>query len=203
LGQWQLSIGHTAEARKAFDAAKAANPKLLQADFALADLDIRENQTDPARRRLTAIVEANPKSVPALLALAGLDENTGNRPGAAVRYRAVLEVDSSNLIALNNLAYALVLTDLDEAAKLAQRATELAPDNPTVQDTLGWVYCRKGNYNMALQSLRVAVAKEPTPRREFHLAVCYLKSGNKELGEKMMQKALAQDPTLPSKEQGW
>ena len=52
LGQWQMSAGKLAEARKAFEAAKAANPKLLQADFALADLDIRENRTDPAKQRL-------------------------------------------------------------------------------------------------------------------------------------------------------
>src|ERR1035438_4937486 len=55
LGQWQMSTGKVAEARKAFEAAKAANPKFLQADFALADLDLRENQTDQAKQRLTAI----------------------------------------------------------------------------------------------------------------------------------------------------
>jgi tetratricopeptide (TPR) repeat protein len=203
LGHWQLSAGKTSDARSTFDAVKAANPKSLQADLALADLDIRENRTDPARQRLIGIVETDPKSVPALLALAGLDESAGNQPGAAIRYRAVLDVDASNLVALNNLAYDLVLTDPEEAAKLAQRAAEMAPDNATVQDTLGWVYCRKGNYNLALQCLKTAVAKEPTPRREFHLAVCYLKSGNKEQGEKLMQKALAQDSTLPSKEHGW
>jgi tetratricopeptide (TPR) repeat protein len=203
LGQWEMNTGKMAEARKAFDAAKAANPKLLQADFALADLDIRENRTDPARQRLTAIAEADPKNVTALLRLANLEENAGNRAGAAIRYRAVLEVDASNLFALNNLAYYLVASDPDEAAKLAQRAVEVAPENPTVQDTLGWVYCRKGNYLMALQCLKTAVAKEPTPRREFHLAICYLKSGNKELGQKLLQKALAQDSTLPAKEQGW
>lgn len=203
LGQWQVSTGKTEGARKAFEAAKVANPKLLQADFALADLDIRENRMDPARHRLTAIAHADPKNVAALLSLANLEENAGNRSGAATQYRAVLAVDASNLFALNNLAYYLVLTDPEEAAKLAQRAAELAPDNPTVQDTLGWVFCRKGDYRMALQCLKAAVSKEPTPRREFHLAICYLKSGNRELGEKLMQKALAQDSNLPAKEQGW
>ena len=100
-------------------------------------------------------------------------------------------MDASNLFALNNLAYSLMAADPDEASKLAQRAVELAPDNATVQDTMGWVYCRKGNYSMALTCLKTAVAREPTPRREFHLAVCYLKSGNKELGEKLMQKGAA------------
>jgi Tfp pilus assembly protein PilF len=95
------------------------------------------------------------------------------------------------------------VADPDEASKLAQRAVELAPENATVQDTLGWVYYRKRNYTMALTYLKAAVAKEPTPRREFHLAVCYLKIGNKELGEKLLQKTLQQDPKLPTKEQAW
>jgi Tfp pilus assembly protein PilF len=95
------------------------------------------------------------------------------------------------------------VADPDEASKLAQRAAELAPDNAAVQDTLGWVYYRKGNYTTALPYLKAAVTKEPTPRREFHLAVCYLKSGNKDLGEKLLQKAIREDPKLPAKEQGW
>ena len=61
----------------------------------------------------------------------------------------------------------------------------------------------KANYSMALTYLKAAVAKEPTPRREFHLAVCYLKSGNKELGEKLLQKAVREDPKLPTTEQSW
>jgi hypothetical protein len=55
---------------------------------------------------------------------------------------------------------------------------------------------------MALTYLKASVAKEPTPRREFHLAVCYLKSGNKELGEKLLR-LLQQDSKLATKEQGW
>ena len=91
------------------------------------------------------------------------------------------------------------MTHPDEAAKLAQRAAGLAPDNPTVR--IRWDgYCRKNI--LALQCLRRRL-QEPAPRREFHLAICYLKSGNKELGEKLLQKALAQDSTLPTKEQGW
>jgi tetratricopeptide (TPR) repeat protein len=203
LGQWEVGNGKAAEARKSFEAATAANPKLLQAEFALAELDIRENRIDSARQRLTAITATDPKNVAALLSLANLEESAGNHPVAAMRYRAVLEVDASNLFALNNLAYSLVVADPDEASKLAQRAVELAPDNATVQDTMGWVYCRKGNYSMALTCLKTAVAREPTPRREFHLAVCYLKSGNRELGQKLMQKALQQDSKLPTKELGW
>ena len=203
LGQWQMSTGNMTEARKAFEAAKASNPKFLQADFALAEIDLRENRTDPAKQRLTALLQANPKNVPALLRLASLDEIAGNLPGASARYRAVLDVDASNVIALNNLAYHLAAADPDQALKFAQRAAELAPDNASVQDTLGWVYYRQGNYTLAERYLKLAVAKEATPSREFHLAVCYLKNGNKGLGEKLLQKALQEDPKLPTTEQGW
>jgi uncharacterized protein HemY len=68
---------------------------------------------------------------------------------------------------------------------------------------LGWVNYRKGNYTTASTYLKAAVTREPTPKREFHLAVCYLRSGSKELGEKLLQKALRQDPQLTATEQGW
>ena len=72
-------------------------------------------------------------------------------------------MDASNLFALNNLAYALAMADPDEASKLAQRAAELAPDNATVQDTLGWVYYRKGNYTMALTTSRRRLTRSQRP----------------------------------------
>jgi Tfp pilus assembly protein PilF len=192
-----------AEARKSFEAAKSADSRFLQADFALARLDIREGRTDQAKQRLTAITQDDPKNVAALLVLANLEEDAGNQAGAAARYRTVLDVDGSNLHALNNLAYTLAASDPVEASKLAQRALELAPDSAAVQDTLGWVYYRSARFTMALPYLQAAVAREGTARREFHLAVCYLKSGNKDLGQKLLQRALQQDPKLPTTEQGW
>ena len=203
LGQWYIGTGNKEEARKAFEAAKAANPKFFPAEFSLAEIDIQEHRIDAAKQHLAAITAADPRNIPARLRLASLEESSGNQPAAAVQYRAVLDVDASNVFALNNLAYSLVVTDPDQALSLAQRATELAPGNAAVQDTLGWVYYRKGIYNIALRYLKEAVAKESSPRREYHLAICHLKGGDKELGQKLLQDALRQDPKLPVTEQGW
>ena len=49
-------------------------------------------------------------------------------------------------MALNGLAYLLAETrQPDEAIKYAQKAKELAPDSPAVDDTLGWTYFQKGH----------------------------------------------------------
>jgi tetratricopeptide (TPR) repeat protein len=203
LGEWQARQKQIPEARKSFEAAKSADPAMLAADLALARLDIEENKTDAARQRLEAIAGADPKNATALLLLAQLEEQSGNRTGAVVRYRAVLAVDSANLEALNNLAYNLAQENPDEALPLAQQAAEMAPDNAAVQDTLGFVFYRKGDYRNATNYVKTAVTKEPTPRRQFHLAMCYSKSGDQNLAAKMLAAALQQDPNLTKTERGW
>jgi hypothetical protein len=51
--------------------------------------------------------------------------------------------------------------------------------------------------------LKDAFSKEPTPRPEFHLAMSYLKSGDRSLGAKTLEAALRKDPNLPKTESGW
>jgi tetratricopeptide (TPR) repeat protein len=203
LGQWQAQRKQIPEARKSFEAAKTADPASRAADLALARLDTEEHKEEAARQRLEGIVSADPKNVTALLLLADLDEHGANRVGSMARYRAILAVDSANVEALNNLAYHLAQQNPDEALPLAQQAAEIAPDNAAVQDTLGFVFYRKGDYRNAANYLKIAVTKEPTARRQFHLAMCYTKSGDQNLATKLMASALQQDPNLPKTEIGW
>jgi len=203
LGQWQIKAGHLPEARTAFEAAKSADPKFVSAELDLAQLDRQEKHADRAVERLTAIVTADPKNIPAFLILAAINEEANDTEAANTRYRTILNIDSSNLFALNNLAYHMALTDSDEALKLAQSAMDVAPGDPSIQDTMGWVYYRKGNYQTAVQHFKSAVDKDPSPKHQFHLALSYLKAGQQNLGAQMLQSALQRDPTLPKTERGW
>lgn len=203
LGQWYLTRGQLPEARQAFESAKAADREFVQADLAMAGLDQAEHHTGAARQRLLAILTIDPGNVRALTMLAGLEGEAGNRAESIKRYRAVLDVDSANLLALNNLAYTLAFDNPDEALKYAQQAGEIAPGNAFVEDTLGWVYYRKGIYSTAVSYLKRAVEKEPTPKREFHLAMSYLKTGQPGLGQTTLRSALQKDPHLAETEQGW
>lgn len=206
LAQLLASNNNRVEARAAFEAGKKAAPQSSEPDFALAGLDIAENRLGDARQRLADIVTRNPGNVRALLLLAEL-EAPMNEAGAIARYRSVLVVDESNLIALNNLGYLLAKDHPDEALQFAQRALELAPDNADVQDSLGWVFYRKGLYEIALRHLKTAFEKAPTPVRQLHLGMTYLKTGDRERGQQLIRSAAVavKDPNLLNKEEirGW
>jgi tetratricopeptide (TPR) repeat protein len=203
LGQWYSRSGNLAEARKAFEASTVADPHFVPANLSLAEQDIQEGRNDAARQRLNGIITTDSRNVAALMLLARADEAAGDRAAVITRYRAILNVDQSNLIALNNLAYSVALDDPDEALKFAQKAVEVAPDNAAIQDTLGWIYYRKGLYSMAVRCLKTAVDRESSPKRQFHLGMSYLKAGDQMAGQKFVREAMMKDPNLPNTEKGW
>jgi len=203
LGTWQLHAGRMVEAREQFEAARRIDPRLTAADLALADLDRTENRVDAARTRLQTVLSREPGNIGALLLMAEIEKAGGNHTAAVDRYRTVLAIDSSIMVAFNNLSTELMDENLDEALGLAQRAFDLAPENPAVQDTLGWIYYRKGIYHTATKHLKAAVAQEPNPRRQLHLGLCYIKSGDVRQGRELMQIAIRQDPSLSATAGQW
>jgi tetratricopeptide (TPR) repeat protein len=202
-GEWLQRLGKTAEARAAFQAARMLNPRSAEADLALAALDAQEGKSDAARSELTAVLAANPKNEGANLMLAELEYAQKNMSAAVVHFMAVVEQNPDNVAALNAAAYLSASQDVNTALKYAQHAAELAPGNPMIEDTLGWVYYRKGDYHKAVEFLAPSVAKQPSPVRQFHLAMAYFKTGDRDLGQQYLSKALAQDPNLFKTEEGW
>lgn len=203
LGMWYLNSKKLGEARATFEAALAADSKFVPAALAVARLDILDERFDNAKKRLLQLINADPRNVPAQIMLGSLAEKNGDKAEAVRRYRSALAVDSSNLLALDRLAHSLAETEPEEALKYAQQVAVLAPDNVTIQDTLGWVYYKKGLYTTAETYLQNAAAKDPTPQRQYHLAMCYLKSGKRDLAVKTLQLALQRDPNLVASEKGW
>jgi tetratricopeptide (TPR) repeat protein len=203
LGRVLVAFGNNSEGRTAFEAAEAADPKFLQAKLELAHIDLLENRLDSARQKLSIVTASEPRNINALLMLAETEETAGLRPAAIAKYQSVLGLDSKNVLALRGLANTMAVDNADEALKFAQQAVEIAPDDPSSQDTLGWVYYRKGLYSSAVGHLKMAASKEPTPQRQFHLAMSYLKAGDRDLGQQMLATALKQNPNLAKTERGW
>ena len=198
LGQVLLKNGDAGAARAAFAAAKAADPTLTAADLNLAQLDLREGKLDEARKALAAVMTRKPNDISARLLLGNVEQAARNYQAAMEQYRKVVELDDRNVEALNNLAYTLAEfgKQPDEALKFAQKAGELAPDNPGVADTLGWVLYRKALFASAIPYLETAASREPTGVHECHLGLAYLRSGDQRRGEQMLAAGLRRDPNL-------
>ena len=72
--------------------------------------------------------------------------------------RAVIDIDENNANALNALGYSLTInTDrFAEAYDLIERALTIQPDSPAIQDSMGWVLYKLGEYQEALYYLQMA-----------------------------------------------
>jgi tetratricopeptide (TPR) repeat protein len=202
LAQLLIKSGDTGSARTALAAAKAADSKLTAADLILAQLDLRDGKLDEARKTVSAMISEKPADVPARLLLGNVEQTARNYQAAIEQYRKAVELDEGNVEALNDLAYALAEfgKQPDEALKFAQKAGELAPDDATVADTLGWVLYRKALYTSAIPYLEQAATRQPTGLRKCHLALAYIKSGNQTKGQQMLAAALQMDPSLSHSE---
>ena len=197
LGQLLAKNGDLVGARKALTTAKAGAGNPSGADLWLAQVDISEGKLDEARSKLTSLVATNPQDISTRLLFGTLEERAGNPVGAMQQYRKVVEVNDQNVLALNNLAFLLAdAGQPEEALALAQKAKELAPENASVEDTLGWVFYRKGLYSSAIPYFERAVSKEPTGRRKCHLALAYLKNGDPQRGRPLLDAAVKMSPDL-------
>lgn len=129
---------------------------------------------------LRAHVATHPADVAALQALALLIDSSKDRDQAIQIYRALLSARPGDLVASNNLAYALAgdPTHHDEALELARRAYEQTRGEPTVADTYGWVLYQIGDTLQATRVLQEAVRRGPAlAELRLHLALALLKGG--------------------------
>jgi tetratricopeptide (TPR) repeat protein len=112
------------------------------------------------------------------------------REGEYQKGRAVYEEALQKLPgfwpAANDLAVLLCeraasVADLDKALSLAQSALKSRPEEPAVQDTLGWIWYKKGDVGKALEMLQRAQGKAPENAEiNYHLGMALVKAGRRE-----------------------
>jgi tetratricopeptide (TPR) repeat protein len=85
--------------------------------------------------------------------------------------RQLIQARPEHHHAYNALGYSLADRNerLPEAKQLIEKAVSLAPNDPYIQDSLGWVEFRLGNTERALTILREAYGKRPDAEIAAHL----------------------------------
>ena len=130
--------------------------------------------------------------------MAGVILEAQQRPEEARKhYEQALDLDPEMPVAANNLAwmYAESGENLDRALQLAQAATRRLPKNPAIQDTLGWVYYKKGLATLAIAPFQRSIELDPkNPVFHFHLGLAHLKNGEAPKARIALNRALALAP---------
>ncbi len=128
---------------------------------------LKQGEREKAILVLEKVVAKVPEFVPAQSILGELYMESGELDKAAEAFRQALVYDPQNATLLNNLAWCLLKMpsekeNLEEALRVAQKARELAPEDPAVLDTLAMVYHLSGMKEVACRTIREA--KELAPK---------------------------------------
>ncbi len=136
--------------------------------------------------------------------LANYAERSGHYDAAIAQYETVLGKNTSNHVIANNLAMLIVTykKDVDSLNRAKQLADQLATtDNPSFLDTAGWVQTVAGDYQRALPIMQQALRAAPDePVIQYHLAMTYLGSSDKENATHYLEKALQTDKQFHGRE---
>lgn len=110
--------------------------------------------------------------------------------------RRVIQMKPDYAHAYNALGYTLAeKTDrLAEAKDLIEKAYKLSPDDPFIQDSLGWVHYRLGETDQALKHLQAAYGARNDPEIAAHLGEVLWKVGQHDEAQKIWRAALTENP---------
>lgn len=177
------------EFKKAID----ISPDYLAPYSDLAKIYLARKDVERAKEQYKTIISKNEKSASPHMLLAVLYEAEKDFDTAEAHYRKALDINPNYAAAANNLSYHLAArTDkLDEALTLARKAKALYPEEPSIMDTLGFAYYKKGLYGNAVAQFLDCLEKIPdNPVARYHLGLAYYGKGEKALAGKELTKAL-------------
>ena len=202
LAKVLVARGDTNQAESVLLKAIELQPDSQLAYLMLAQLYTAANQNQKALADLQAALAKNPKDVAALMLMGITYSAEKDYKDARDAYEKLLAIAPNNGVAINNLAclYAGHLGQFDKAYQLARQARNLAPTDPSIADTLGWILYQKGQYSSALSLLRESADKlYAVPEAQFHLGMTYYMMGDEANARTAFQRGLQLNEDFPQK----
>ncbi len=110
--------------------------------------------------------------------------------------KKVIRLQPGHAHAYNALGYSLAERNerLPEALALIEKALELAPDDPFIVDSMGWVLFRLGKNAQALEFLRKAYKARPDAEIAAHLGEVLWVAGEHQEAERIWLEAVKKTP---------
>ncbi len=203
LGECYLQLSKKDLATAAFNKAIANHPINQEPYLNLARMAMADEKSDDALEILKNAQTAIPLDVRAPLMEATVRSQRGEYKEAIAKYDDILKSNPKMVLAANNMASIIAdhfYTDSDMLAKAKETIEKFAASSePSVLDTMGWIYYRLNKNDKALSLLsRAVVGEKIPPEIHYHYGAALLKSSNKPQAKIELQKATAENAKYPA-----
>ncbi len=186
-GDVLAAAGRADEAYAHFKALAETGSRAGTTNYALMAMSRGERET--AQKVIRQWVQDNPEDTGMKLLLANLQIQSGETQRAKAQYESLLPSDDP--VVLNNLAWIYMNEGDDRAVTMARQANEVAPNNPDIEDTLGWILVQSGSLREGLRFLRSSArAKPDNAEVQYHLGVALHKADNAREAKVALQRAV-------------
>ncbi len=178
-------------------------PNFADAQRALVQVYASTGKQNEAVAQLEEAIKKNPKDANSLFRLAQLQEGSKDFTAARATYEKILKITTNSAPVFNNIAVILAdrLNDLDGASEYATKARDLAPSDPTIVDTYGWILWRKGDFQKALPALTQSTEKlANNAEARSHLGLAQYSAGLVDEAKSSLEFAVTNKADFPSKE---
>jgi tetratricopeptide (TPR) repeat protein len=188
--------GKLAEARKYLQDSARGPQQLVQFVQAEAQLLRDANDHRTAFDVLGQAVAKNPESPDLLYDHAMAAEKVDRFDVLESNLRKVIKLKPDYAHAYNALGYTFADRNirLPEAHALIEQALKLAPEDPFIMDSMGWVLYRQGKTDAAIEVLQRAFALKPDAEIAAHLGEVLWAAGQTEEARKVLSGALKEHP---------
>lgn len=198
IGRAQLLAdqGKVDEGRALLNGIKTSDPReQLALKRAESDLLVKAKRYDEAEKLLAVEIKNHPDDYDLLYQYGMVAELNKHFEVMEKAMRRVMTSQPDNAQAYNALGYSLTErnTRLPEALKLLQKASSLAPEDPYIMDSLGWVKYRLGDKKQALDLLRRAYEIQAQSEIAAHLGEVLWESGQQDEARKTWREAFKTD----------
>jgi len=154
------------------------------------------NRNQDAADVLSSGLQRFPNNTDLLYDYSMVAEKLGNYQAMERSLRKIMDVAPNNQHAYNALGYSLADRNvrLPEALDLIKKAAQLAPDDPFITDSLGWVEFRMGNLDEAEKQLRRAYGLRSDTEIGIHLGEILWTRGKQDDAKQLWRDAQSKDP---------
>ncbi len=151
---------------------------------------------EEAYQLLVDAVRRFPDSPDLLYDFALAAEKQGKPDEMEAALRKVMAAVPDNHHAYNALGYSLAERGvrLDEAYALIDKALKMAPGDPYIMDSMGWVQFRMGRLQEAAATLRAAYTLRGDAEIAVHLGEVLWQQGDRAAAQKLWREARSKDP---------